>query len=206
MLSLAPNFSRFRPRNRAHRKLPFPATPQQRIAQISATSKPFDLAQSFPRDRWGDLENFEPHVLVGSTSDLLGLNRHCEAGEIKLTSVDHAIFVLTQCGHNALTDVQRVSLWQAFGVPLFELFLSSHGKLLASECEAHEGWHIEPGNQFSLVQGKLMLEEALQSGIQTGLTAEFDDTLCPCGREGRRLVNIDAHAVWAVPKALAATA
>lgn len=207
MLSLPANLKRFRPTNRLHRKLPFPATPQQRIAQITAVTKPFDLAQPFPRDRWYDLENFAPQVLVGSASDLLRLHsRTAQPTALKLGSVDHAIFVLTQCGHSPLSDVMRVSLWQAYGVPLFELFIGPRGRLLASECEAHEGWHVEPGTHFSLVQRKLLLEVRLRKGIQTGLTAEFDHTLCPCGREGLRLVNIDGHAVWAVRKELAATA
>ena len=206
MLTLTTNLSRFRPRNRSHRKLPFPATPQQRIAQISAVSKPFDFAQPFPRDRWHDLANFQPQALVGSASDLLRLHSRIEPGVLTLNSVDHAVFVLTQCGHSPLSDVLRVSLWQAFGVPLFELFIGSRGRLLASECEAHEGWHIEPGNHFSLVNGKLLVEVPLRKGIHTGLRAEFDRTLCPCGREGVRLVNIDGHAVWAVRKELAATA
>ncbi len=206
MLRLATNLSRFRPINRAHRKLPFPARPEQRIAQISALSKPFDFAQPFPRDRWRDLENFQPQVLVGSASDLLRLHGRSELGALKLSSVDHAVFVLTQCGRSPLNDVLRVSLWQAFGVPLFELFLGSRGRLLASECEAHEGWHIEPGNNFSIVHGKLLVDVPLRKGIETGLRAELDDSLCPCGRAGVRLVNIDGHVVWTVQKELAATA
>lgn len=206
MLRLATKLSRLRAKNRTRRKLPFPAKPEHRIAQISAMSKPFDLAQPFPRDRWCDLANFQPQVLVGTASDLLRLHNRTGHGALNLSSVDHALFVLTPCGHSALNDVTRVSLWQAFGVPLFELFVGSRGRLLASECEAHEGWHVEPGNQFSIVQGKLMVDLPFRKGIQTGLRAEFDHTLCPCGREGVRLVNIDGHAVWTVQRELAATA
>jgi len=206
MLTLATNISRLRHRHRGHRKLPFPATPSQRIAQISAVSKPFDLAQPFSRDRWNELEAFRPRVLVGSTSDLQRLYCRVQAGGFDLSSLDHAVFVLTRCGLSPLSDVLRVSLWQAFGVPLFELFISSRGRLLASECEAHEGWHVEPGTKFSLVQAKLLLDVPLSKGVETGLTAEFDQTPCPCGREGLRLMKIDAHAAWAVQKELAASA
>ena len=127
-----------------------------------------------------------------------------------LNSIDHSVFVLTQCGRSPLSDVMRVTLWQAFGVPLFEIFIGSHGRVLAAECEAHEGWHVEPGTHFTLVNGKLFVTAALNKGIETGLTAEMDETLCPCGREGLRLVNIDGHAAWTVRQesaaALAATA
>lgn len=127
---------------------------------------------------------------------------------VDLSCVDQAVFVLTQCGQNPLNDVSRVSLWQAFGVPLFELFVSSRGRLLASECEAHDGWHVEPGNHFSLADGKLTVDEPLQKSVHTGLTANLDETVCACGREGLRLVNIEGHAAWAVQQelSLAATA
>lgn len=194
-----------RPKNRTRCQLPFPATPQHRIAQITAAPAIFESAQFFPRDRWRDLKNFEPQVLVGAAPDLLHLCRDSELLGFTL-SVDYAIFVVTQCGRSAMTDVERVSLWQAFGVPLFELFMSPRGSLLASECEAHEGWHIEQGNYFSLVQGRLILDEPLNSDIETGLTAEFDHNPCPCGREGMRLINIDRHVVYRVRRALAATA
>ena len=208
IFSLATNIRRFRPKNRSRRKLPFPAKPTERIAQVSFTSKPFDLCQTFPRLRWNDLPSFRPQVLVGSASDLLRLHHRSQLEDFDLKSIDHTVFVLTQCGHNALNDVARVSLWQAFGVPLFELFISSRGRVLASECEAHEGWHVEPGNDFSVVEGKLFVDEPTQKNIQTGLTANLDHTLCPCGRETLRLVDIDGHAAWAVQQQLrlAATA
>lgn len=206
MLNLATHISRFRPAKRGYRRLPFPATADQRIAQISALSKPFYLAQPFSRDRWNELSTFRPGVLVGSASDLQRLYSRAAIGEVDVSSVDHAVFVLTQCGHSPLTDVLRVSLWQAFGVPLFELFIGSRGRLLASECEAHEGWHVEEGINFSLLHRKLILDAPFSRGMPTGLTAELDHGLCPCGREGMRLMNIDGHAAWTVRQELAATA
>jgi hypothetical protein len=145
---------------------------------------------------------------VGTSSDLLSLPRIAQLEGFDWDSVDQAIFVLTQCGHSPLNDVDRVSLWQAFGVPLFELFVSTRGRLLASECEAHEGWHVESGNHFSLIEQELIVDEPLQKSFPTGLTATLDDSLCPCGREGTRLLNIDEHAAWTVQQELklAATA
>ncbi len=203
MLTFAAHLSRFHSKKRG---LPFPASPHHRIAQVSAVAKPFDSAQPFSRDRWHQLPTFRPQVLVGSASDLQRLYRRAESGEFDLSSIDHAAFVLTQCGRAPLSDVLRVSFWQAFGVPVYELFIGARGRLLASECEAHEGWHVEPGAEFYLVQGRLLLEGRFRKGIPTGLTAEFDESACPCGRDGMRLMNIDAHAAWSVRQELAATA
>ncbi len=203
MLSFPTNLSKFRLQKRV---LPFPASSNQRIAQISSVSKPFDPAQPFSREHWHQLRSFRPEVLVGSASDLQRLYRRTGAGALDLGSIDHAVFVMTQCGRTPLSDVLRVSLWQAFGVPVYELFLGGRGRLLASECEAHEGWHIEPGASFSLAQDKLLVDGPFRKAVPTGLTAEFDGSLCACGREGLRLVNIDAHAAWAVRQELAAAA
>ena len=191
---------------RCRRKLPVPLAPNIRIAQISTITKCFDFAEPFPRARWNDLADFRPRVLVGSASDLQRLYRECEGASAKLESLDYALFVLTQCGANPLSDVLRVSLWQAFGVPLYELFVGPGSILLAAECEAHEGWHIEHPASFSVADGKLTLDLPTRKRVPTGLTAEIEDSVCPCGRVGLRLMNIDAHAAWAVRQGVAASA
>ncbi len=69
-----------------------------------------------------------------------------------------------------LTDSDRARLWQQFEVPVFEQVVDSAGKLLASECEAHLGLHIEVEGPFSLPD------------------TEFTSDLCGCGRSGARLL------------------
>jgi hypothetical protein len=45
-----------------------------------------------------------------------------------------------------LSTAERAWLWRAFRVPIFEQIVEPDGELLASECEAHDGLHIEiPG-------------------------------------------------------------
>jgi hypothetical protein len=205
MPQFAANIKRFRPHNRSRRQLPLPAGSNVRIAQVSVSTGSFDLAQSFYRDRWDELESFRPCVLVGSEADLRGLAELAQRNFLDLTSVDHAIFVLTACGEKPPTDVSRVVLWQAFGVPVYELFVDAKARLLASECEAHEGWHVESCASFSLLDGELILNAPGLSDLPTGLTGRIEIELCPCGRGGMRVLDVEAltpSAEWT----LAATA
>ncbi len=171
-------------KKRSRRQLPFPATSKMRIAQISATANPFFSATVFPLNAWSRLEAYRPQVLMGSAADLqrlLGLD---------LGSVDQAVLVLTSDADEPLTDITRVILWQMLGVPIYELILGSPGMLLASECVAHEGWHIEPGITASLDGGELFFEIHGRKAAHSGFTGELITQPCPCGRAGLRLANI----------------
>lgn len=186
----------------SRRKLPLAAGPNLRVAQI-AKSASFDAAKAFGPGNWAALENYRPRVLVGSTAHLHELAQRVEASTLELSSVDHAIFSLTQCGGEPLTDVLRVVLWQAFGVPIYELFVG-RGGILASECETHDGWHVEPGATFRVSDGELILDGFGAKGMRTGLSGSIETAPCPCGRESARVMNIAVCP--AAPQHLAATA
>ncbi len=81
----------------------------------------------------------------------------------------------------------RVTLWQRFGVPVYEMYLGTNRELLARECEAQEGWHVEPGVHFFLQSGQLALQ-ARDRLFPTGLTSRLETSPCSCGRPGMRIV------------------
>jgi hypothetical protein len=106
--------------------------------------------------------------------------------------IDRALVILTPLSAKPLTDMARVALWQAFGVPLFELYLGFDHSLLASECEAHEGWHLAFGvHCTTLDTGELILDGAGNTGLRTRLRALVDKTVCPCGQRSSRLLEIE---------------
>jgi hypothetical protein len=189
-MRLPVNISRFGSQGLARRKLPL-AIPNLRVAQIANTAS-FDSVKAFRRGNWGALEHHRPRVLVASAGDLREVGQRVASGAIELSSVDHAIFVLTDLGAAPLTDVVRVVLWQAFGVPVYELFVGKAG-ILASECETHDGWHVEPGAYFWLAHGELLFDGFGAKGLRTGLSGSIEATTCPCGRQGLRLMNIGLH-------------
>ncbi|MBV9612406.1 MAG: hypothetical protein JO091_08030 [Acidobacteriaceae bacterium] len=206
MLQIPPKLNRFRLPNRSRRQLPFPATPSLRIAQLGDPAIHFEAVQVFPCARWNHLQWFRPSVLVGSICDLQRLAELSQRRSLDLSSVDHAIFAVTRCGEQPVTDIARVVLWQAFGVPVYELFVSPQGALLASECEAHEGWHVEQSAKFLSINGELLVDVPGRPATPTGLSGVLETDACPCGRPGTRLMNVEPLALIRVRRALAATA
>ena len=65
------------------------------------------------------------------------------ARRIGLSRSPTPLIVLTRSGSLLLTIEQRQRLWLAFRVPVFEQIIGKNGALLAAECEAHDGLHIE---------------------------------------------------------------
>jgi hypothetical protein len=78
------------------------------------------------------------------------------------------IFALHYPGSPFLSESERDELWQAFQVPVFALLLDHDGRLLAYECEAQSGLHVEPHAPWS-------------AGV-------MESAPCECGRPGPRLV------------------
>lgn len=198
------NIRRFRVQGFSRRRLPLPAAPNLRIAQIGVDAW-FDGVKAFPPGAWKEIEAYRPRAMAGSASHLQELAEQTHVGSIELSSVDHAILVLTGCGDQPLTDVARVVLWQSFGVPVYELLIGPRGTLLASECEAHDGLHVEPGVNFSLHDRELMLEASGRAHVSTGISGDLESEPCACGREGMRLVDIKLHSTQTARR-LAATA
>jgi hypothetical protein len=111
--------------------------------------------------------------------------------QVALPSINYAILVLTMLGDIPAGDALRVELWQAFGVPVYELLTGADGTVLAGECEAHEGWHVEPGCRFYSIDGnELVADSRRTKGIRTGLSGDLQTEACSCGREGTRLTDV----------------
>ena len=182
---------RFRSRPVARIKLPFPVAPRLRLALLARGPR-FESVEPFTPKRWVELESYRPRVLIGRAAELQRLAEHVELGMLDLDCVDHAIVVLTHYGGKPISDVLRVALWQRFGVPIYELYIGPDGSLLASECAAHEGWHLEPGTQFALLDDELILDSEGNFGLRTGLTGSLESTPCACGRAGERLLDLEA--------------
>jgi hypothetical protein len=83
-----------------------------------------------------------------------------------------------------LDDVDRHVLWSRFGVPVFEQLLDEEGRIVAVECEAHAGLHLEDNVRHSFNAAELMV-----NGCPTGISASEATEICGCGRAGVRLTD-----------------
>jgi hypothetical protein len=60
-----------------------------------------------------------------------------------IPSLRNALIALVRPGEPRLSLDDRERFWRAFRVPVFEQRIDRSGALLAVECEAHDGLHIE---------------------------------------------------------------
>jgi len=143
----------------------YPVPPAPRTAVLVPWFRPPLLASQpvriFPQG-WGiDAASFEPSAIAGTADQCWRLR-----GSL-LPFLTHALIVLERPGWPRLDEDDRNALWRAFCVPVFEQIIAPSGQLLAGECEAHDGLHIE--------------------GPGLHLTRPMVDTsLCPCGRKTAR--------------------
>ena len=112
-----------------------PMNPTPRTAILAPGFQESKLVRVFPQGWNAEAARFEPSSIAGPVEQLR-----------KLTKLDlglrHAVIVFTYSGEACLSDDDRDSFWEAFGVPVFEQYLGRGNELLAVECDAHTGLHL----------------------------------------------------------------
>jgi hypothetical protein len=112
-----------------------PIDPAPRTAILATGFRETRLVRTFP-EGWNErARKFNPASIAGPLGLLRRLARDTWA-------FDQAVVVFTYAGGPGLSPLDRESLWNAFGVPVFEQYLSSRTRVLATECDAHSGLHV----------------------------------------------------------------
>ena len=106
---------------------------------------------------------YAPAALAATLQQLRELER------VSPPTLTHALVVLQPVNRPRLSERDRDWLWRTFGLPVFEQVIGTRGQLLATECDAHDGLHVEATG------GDLILENA-----------ELNTNPCPCGRKSPR--------------------
>jgi len=155
---------------RLHRKSVFryPMDPVPRTAVLAACFRQPKLRPNYPvrifPNGWSaEVSAFAPAAVAAPRGRLLGL-----AAADRPPVLTHSVIALESRGDPLLSAAERAWLWRAFGVPVFEQVIGPDGSLLAFECEAHEGLHIE-------------IPALSWEGCQVAVS------LCGCGRKTPRL-------------------
>jgi hypothetical protein len=78
-----------------------------------------------------------------------------------------AVFAMRHPSASGLSEAERDILWNLFQVPVYALIVDERGRVLAFECEVHEGLHLQEG---------------------VVLPGAMDSSLCDCGYPARRLM------------------
>lgn len=90
---------------------------------------------------------------------------------IRIPSLVNALIALVRPGDRSLTEEDREQLWRAFRVPLFEQRIGDRCQLLAFECEAHDGLHVQ------------------SQGLAPRTGEAIESAPCGCGRTSPRIVS-----------------
>lgn len=111
-----------------------------------------------------EVVRFAPAAIAATPAQLDALRG------ISIPSLRNALIALVRPGEPRLSEEARERLWRAFRVPVFEQHIDDSCRLLAFECEAHDGLHIE------------------SSGVGPRPGEILETAPCGCGRSTPRLV------------------
>lgn len=148
-------------------------------------------------------------TVAAPVATLRRLAREIESGAIDPAPFSHSVIAFTDLDQGGVAEGDRALFWRAFQVPVFEQYLGLDGSLLAGECEAHSGVHVEPDNAIwetidsELVVTSLTDRQYPTLRLGTGWTAHLNLDPCDCGKTTPRLLNM---ARLGVPLAFAAGA
>ncbi len=148
-------------------------------------------------------------TVAAPVSTLRRLAREIESGAIDPAPFSHSVIAFTDLDQGEVSEGDRALFWRAFQVPIFEQYLGLDGSLLAGECEAHSGVHVEPENAiWEVIDSELVVTSLTDRQyptlrLGTGWTAHLDLGPCDCGKPTPRLLNM---ARLGVPLAFAAGA
>src|SRR5713101_3157805 len=153
---------------RRKRSLVYPIQPPPKTAVLAPWFRSAGLVRVFPAGWTAGAVAFAPSAIAATLDQLDAL------AALKIPPLSHAVIALTRPSELRLADADRDRLWAAFRVPVFEQIIGEGGELLATECEAHEGLHIE--------SAKLPLDKMIPDKMT------IDASLCACRRTTLRLV------------------
>ena len=178
--------SPFRPQS-AHREiLRFPLPEPARLAVIGADFHIASHMRAFLPVDIRALVRYAPDAMALPQDAALSLADRKLRGLFALPSLKLAIVVFSSAGpHGTLETHHRDLLWKAFGLPVFEQVRGADGRVIARECEVHDGLHLDADRD---------------AGAPSGMAMEIISEQCDCGLETARLrprIAIRAHAAAA---------
>ena len=147
------------------------------------------------------LAQLKPESIAGSVDTLRALARSIETGHIWIPKLKHSVVAFTGMLEGPLSAEDSDLFWRVFEVPVFEQFYGFGGELIAHECEAHQGLHVnryaavfENGGRGELLVSLIGNPAQMVFRLVTGLNGQVETSRCACGYDGPRIANIARRA------------
>lgn len=178
-------------------ELEYPVGKAPRTAVLGQEIRGSWRVRSFSTYRSEKLAQFAPQSLAAPGDTIRALAQSIEEGEIAWRPLSQSLVVFTDVVRGSLSEEDRDYFWRIFQVPIFEQFRGFAGELLAQECEAHDGMHVNLANAIFAVgpDGELEVSFLRNSRaplfrLATNLSARLVESRCACGQITPRLLDI----------------
>jgi hypothetical protein len=143
---------------------------------------------------WRAKLGFSTEQVEGPQQEIARLAAAIEAGDAEPDAGARRLIVYGALGDALLSPELRERLWEVFELPVFEQLRGWEGEVFASECDAHDGLHLDHAAAiFEVLDGELVVTSllAMQSPVLrlcTGMEGAIQDGACPCGETVARFM------------------
>jgi hypothetical protein len=198
------------------RELFWPLPPARRTAVLAPGFRMRKGLRTFNGTRAPRFTFWTPEALAGPVAALQRLADQVEDRWRRMPALSHSVLAFVLLRQGFLSEETRDRFWRVFRVPVFGQIFGLSGELLAWECEAHEGYHIDEDRAVIEIDHHLGQSELLVTSLAglwqpairlaTGLAAGIEHSPCGCGRDGPRLVDVRRKSRQMIAAARAACA
>lgn len=158
----------------------------------------FDMAEARMAEYHEALSRFRPEVLVCYAGSAHLFAQYLIANKLRPSYPLKSVVTSAE----TLTDAMRQTIETAFGVKVFNRYGSREVGVIAAECDAHQGLHV---NELDMVVetlaggdregGELIVTNLNNFGMpliryRIGDVGQLEAAPCPCGRPGARITRL----------------
>jgi len=183
------------------RHFDYPLHPPPRTAILMEGFIETQKVVCFP-DGWStELQKLRPECLAGPVTMLRRMAVNVLNSGARFPSLRRPIVAFTGLPFGdtgLLTAADRDQFWTAYRVGVEEHFLGHRHEVLARECAAHSGLHLDPiqavfevdADTSELIITSLANTVFPVARLATGFKAKLTEAQCPCGFTGQRLLDL----------------
>ncbi len=157
----------FRPRRPENNSLRFPLSSPGRLALLDTDLRGGADSGTFASCDLHGLAQFGPESMALPLDAALRLADQKLRGLLDLPSLKVAIVILSSPETGAVAEHHRDLLWSAFGLPIYEQRCDREGKVIARECEVHNGLHFDNVATAELPDSVEVVHERCECGLET---------------------------------------